>query len=70
MSDTGFHGRHTWETEESFQEVMAEQLKKAPWLLVSLVIHAVAIFLLWNVQWEAPRVSLDREMAVENTMED
>ncbi len=70
MSETGFHGRHTWETEESFQEVMAEQLKKAPWLLVSIVVHAVGIFLLWNVQWEAPRISVDQEMAVEQTMED
>ena len=64
------HELHAWGHQETFSEVMAEQVRKAPWLLVSLAVHAVAIFLLWNIQWETPRVSVDREMAVERTMED
>lgn len=32
-----------WEKEESFQELMADQLRHAPWLMLSIVIHAVII---------------------------
>ncbi len=59
-----------WDHRESFAEAMADQLKGAPWLLVSLAVHALAVFLLWNIPWEAPRFSVDREMAVESVRED
>jgi hypothetical protein len=37
-----------WEQEpESFQDIMAEQLAHAPWLMLSFAIHAVLFFLLY-----------------------
>ncbi len=59
-----------WDHRESFAEAMADQLKGAPWLLVSLAVHALAVFLLWNIPWEAPRFSVDQQMAVEAVRED
>ena len=35
-----------WEREESFQDIMNEQLKHAPWLGLSILIHAVVLMLL------------------------
>ena len=42
------HTAPIWEQEQTFQEIMAEQLRHAPWLMLSMVIHgiAIAIFLL------------------------
>jgi len=36
-----------WETEVSFQDLMAEQLRHAPWLILSAAIHAVVLLVLW-----------------------
>jgi hypothetical protein len=36
-----------WESETSFQDIMAEQLRHAPWLMLSIVIHAVVGLLLY-----------------------
>ncbi|MHC4078102.1 MAG: hypothetical protein ACYST0_06635 [Planctomycetota bacterium] len=36
-----------WEREETFQDLMNEQLKHAPWLGLSILIHAVALLLLF-----------------------
>ncbi len=36
-----------WETEESFQEMMAEQLRHAPWLALSGLLHVVLFALLY-----------------------
>ena len=41
------HAVPIWETEVTFQEIMAEQLRHAPWLMLSVVIHAVGIMLLY-----------------------
>ncbi|MEM7201226.1 MAG: prenyltransferase/squalene oxidase repeat-containing protein [Planctomycetota bacterium] len=43
-----------WQEEQSFQEIMAEQLRHAPWLLLSIVIHGIAVVLLLLIQTEAP----------------
>jgi hypothetical protein len=48
----------------SFQEVMAEQLGHAPWLLLSLAIHAVAVLLLWLV----PAAPLRPEMVTTSVL--
>ncbi|MEQ8763015.1 MAG: terpene cyclase/mutase family protein [Planctomycetota bacterium] len=37
--------------QESFHDVMAAQLKRSPWFLVSLAIHAVLILALYNMEW-------------------
>ena len=44
------HHPAIWEEEQSFQELMAEQLRHAPWLVLSIVIHAVAVFILLSIQ--------------------
>ena len=36
---------------ESFQDVIREMLKTAPWLAVSIIIHLVIGFILANVSW-------------------
>ncbi|MBL8729730.1 MAG: hypothetical protein JNM25_14980, partial [Planctomycetes bacterium] len=36
-----------WETQVSFQDTMAEQFRRAPWLMVSVGLHAVALLLLY-----------------------
>ncbi|MFO1052990.1 MAG: prenyltransferase/squalene oxidase repeat-containing protein [Planctomycetota bacterium] len=41
------HTPPIWEKEESFQEIMAEQLRHAPWVMLSIVVHAIAFFLLY-----------------------
>ncbi|HEX5053060.1 MAG TPA: prenyltransferase/squalene oxidase repeat-containing protein [Planctomycetota bacterium] len=41
------HQTPIWETEVTFQDMMAEQIRHAPWLILSAVIHAVALLLLW-----------------------
>ena len=41
-----------WEYEPSFQDILAEQLKKAPWILISLAGHFLIfafVFLVWQL---------------------
>ena len=40
---------------ETFQDVLREWLKEAPWLLVSLVIHLVAGLIIANIDWQTVR---------------
>ncbi len=40
------HQPAIWEREESFQDIMNEQLKHAPWLGLSILIHVIALLLL------------------------
>ncbi len=39
------HQPPIWEREESFQEIMADQLRHAPWLMLSALIHGIALFM-------------------------
>ncbi len=41
------HALPVWETEVSFQDMMAERLRAAPWMILSAAIHAVVLLLLW-----------------------
>jgi hypothetical protein len=36
-----------WESEVTFQDMMAEQLRHAPWLVLSAALHVVVLLLLW-----------------------
>ncbi|MGE0142289.1 MAG: prenyltransferase/squalene oxidase repeat-containing protein [Planctomycetota bacterium] len=36
-----------WEKEESFQEIMADQLRHAPWLMLSIVVHGIVFLILY-----------------------
>ncbi len=38
---------HMWEEEVTFQDLMAERLKQAPWLILSIGLHLVVFLLLW-----------------------
>ena len=37
----------SWEQEETFQDLMAERLRQAPWLILSFALHAVLLLLIW-----------------------
>jgi hypothetical protein len=54
------HAAHAWELEASFEDLMAEQLKHAPWLLLSVVIHAVAVLILLMIPAERRRMEENR----------
>jgi hypothetical protein len=41
------HSAPLWEREESFQDIMAEQLRHAPWLMLSIVIHGMVLMAAW-----------------------
>jgi hypothetical protein len=41
------HALPVWETEVTFQEMMAERLRAAPWLILSAGIHLIAALLGW-----------------------
>ena len=41
------HAQPVWETEITFQELMAERLRQAPWLLLSAAVHGGALLLAW-----------------------
>ena len=43
------HLERPWDHEESFQDIMAEQLRHAPWLAVSIVVHLIAGLILWQI---------------------
>ena len=39
-----------WEHHEGFGDVMAEQLRHAPWLGISILVHAVVGLILWQIK--------------------
>ncbi len=43
------HVHRPWENEPSFNEILSEQLRKAPWLLISLAGHALVFLLVFLV---------------------
>ena len=40
------HTAPAWEQDETFQDLMAEQLRHAPWLLLSIAIHGIVVMTL------------------------
>jgi hypothetical protein len=49
------HGNPLLDHEASFQEIMAEQLRHAPWLFVSLVIHGIVFAIFYMMPGEATK---------------
>ena len=51
LDPTQFHiesqTHHYWEEEQSFQEIMADQVRHAPWIGLSIIFHGVLIFLIY-----------------------
>ena len=51
------HHAPIWEEEVTFQDLMAEQIRHAPWLLLSIVIHGIAVLLIMMIP--PPKVEVD-----------
>ncbi len=64
------HHAPIWEREESFQDVMAEQLRHAPWLLVSILAHVAAAFLLYFVIGEQSLPKEEKIVTMEKVEEE
>ncbi len=58
------HNVPVWEREETFQDIMNEQLKHAPWLGLSILIHAIALMLLFLLLPESGAVKPDLVLKV------
>ena len=43
------HGNPMWADQPTFQEMMAEQLRHAPWLLLSILIHGIAVLIVMMI---------------------
>src|SRR5262245_45995668 len=55
-----------WEQESaSFQDIMAEQIRHAPWLMLSVVIHGVVLTLLWVMMPAEDRSKLKNVVEVQ-----
>ncbi|MFK7741314.1 MAG: prenyltransferase/squalene oxidase repeat-containing protein [Planctomycetota bacterium] len=57
-----------WEQQESFQDLMAERLRQAPWLILSAAIHAVILLLV--VVLLPPKKEPETKVKVELEMKD
>ncbi|HEX5051212.1 MAG TPA: prenyltransferase/squalene oxidase repeat-containing protein [Planctomycetota bacterium] len=49
---------------ESFHDMMAQQLRHAPWLLLSAVVHAVALLLLWALMPVHDHKAVEHEVEI------
>lgn len=45
---------HLGHTPENFHDVMAEQLRHAPWLMISVLLHAIALLILLQIRIDRP----------------
>src|SRR5690606_8618924 len=56
----------SWEQEESFQDMMAERLRQAPWLILSAALHAILLVLVWALfpPEAPPKAKLKAEMKI------
>ncbi len=58
------HTPPIWDSSPTFQEMMADQLRHAPWLLLSVLIHGVVIFVLLLIP-AAPPSTTDESVKME-----
>ncbi|MBZ0154129.1 MAG: terpene cyclase/mutase family protein [Planctomycetes bacterium] len=67
------HHSPIWEQEVTFQDMMAERLRQAPWLILSAALHAVVLLLMWvlmpaetkKVQENKVEMTIEEEKPVE-----
>ena len=63
-----------WEQEESFQDMMAERLRQAPWLILSAALHGVLLLLLWVLippeEKKKPEVRVDMDLQDQKQIEE
>ncbi len=48
--------------DESFNDVLVEQLKKAPWLMISLLFHAAVFGIFWNMEFSKRVVQEEKDI--------
>ncbi|MHC4944716.1 MAG: prenyltransferase/squalene oxidase repeat-containing protein [Planctomycetota bacterium] len=53
--------------QETFQDVIREMFKKAPWFLVSIIIHAVIGLIIMNIDWRT--ISSDENRIIQSQYE-
>ena len=58
-----------WETEVSFQDMMAERLRQAPWLILSAAIHAVVILVLWVLYPVEEKKKIENKLQMQDTQQ-
>jgi hypothetical protein len=58
-----------WETEVSFQDMMAERLRQAPWLILSAAIHAVVILVLWVLYPVEEKKKIENKLEMQDTQQ-
>ena len=58
----------SWEQQETFQDMMAERLRQAPWLILSFALHAVLLLLVWALfpPEKPPEAKLKAEMVIKD----
>ena len=64
----GHDGPTHWEHDESFQQIMAEQLRRAPWLGLSVLAHVI-VGLLLATFWQ-PEEEPEDARVIQATPED
>ena len=58
-----------WETEVSFQDMMAERLRQAPWLILSAAIHGVVILILWVLYPVEEKKKIENKLEMQDTQQ-
>ena len=58
------HDHHAWEEAQSFQETMAGQIRRSPWLGLSIAFHGVLIFLVYMLLPEQPMQRQTKPLAM------
>jgi hypothetical protein len=54
-----------WETEVTFQDMMAERLRQAPWLILSAAIHVAAGVLLWVILGGEEKKKIEKKIEMQ-----
>lgn len=54
-----------WEHHETFQDIMADQLRHAPWLAISIVVHVIIGLILWQIPAGLRRQATQVQLAAE-----
>ena len=51
---------HDLRQQETFQDLIRDWLKNAPWLMVSIVVHAVILLIIFNIDWRTIRTDMNK----------
>jgi hypothetical protein len=51
--------------DQSFNDVLVEQLKKAPWLMVSIIGHVVVFALIWNMEFSKREIQDKKDISAQ-----